>query len=714
VVGVLALLGFLCGFALALKRREMAEQWLLVRMQEAGLPAPSLWVERMDWGVLEVRELRAGRELEVAHLEASFDLHSLLEGRLRGLRVRGVEMTGAPDAVRPVLAAFGMWLSSGSDAGPVVWDRFDLESARLVLDTPLGDVETLGSGQFVRLGETGVEGEARIEATRGMLRARAAFSGSRTTEALEGELELELVASGSFESGSLEAARWSAQAALRGRPDAWQLVLRKCADLSVDGLVFDGVLVLAAPVRACLGKPEQLMLAGASASTGEHSLEGSLELPPIPVTLDLGRDATRAEGESPRLTLTLAGVAEQPKLGVVSRGGFLGLAEHGVEVRGLEGSLQWSPAGGVDGNVRVDEIQDVSDERRFPRLRLGLEAHGEAEGVSFAIVLSDDARLLVLELAGRVPGPGGPVRAELSLEPVSVGSDGVELLRLLPAFAEAEASGSLAALGSLEWAESTLSGSVDVALRDLDLSSSVAHVELANGVVRIEGPEPILIPPGQLVSMARLDLGLELRDGVARFAVSPEGELMLEESEWTLAGGRAAIRGSLDPEAETPLTLTVKGADPSELFALLDLAGLEGEGSLSGTLVLARGEVGLVIESASLASDGEGGWIRYRPEPEEPEEVREALAPRAEALANFRYDELQLELAGQMPGAVRVSVTLVGANPDLGESSPVELRFDVPGVLEPDPDITIPEAIVPPEVAERLAAFEARQRSLRP
>jgi hypothetical protein len=714
-VGVLAFLGFLCGFTLALKRRDMAEQWLLVRMQEAGLPAPSLWVERMDWGVLEVRELRAGREtLEVAHLEASFGLRSLLAGRLLELRVRGVEMRGAPDEVRPVVAAFATLLTSGSGAGPVIWDRFELESARLVLDTPLGEVETLGSGRLVRIGETGVEGEARVEATRGMLRARAALSGSRTGEALEGQLELELAASGSFASGSLEAVSLRAAAALQGRPDAWQLVLGKCADLRVDGLAFDGVLALAAPVRACLGKPEQLMLGVATTDTGERNFEGALELPPIPLDLELGGGVTRAEGESPRLSFTLKGTAEQPRLGVASRDGFLEVAELGFEVHGLEGSLEWVPAAGVAGRLRVDEILDVSDAGRLPRLGLGLEARRVAGGTSFTIVLSDDARSLVLDLAGRAPGGGRPVRAELHLEPVSLGSDGVELLRLLPGFADAEASGSLAALGSLEWGEGVLSGSVDLALRDLDLSSSIAHIELANGVVRIEGPPPIFVPPDQLVSAARLDFGLELLDGLVSFAVSPDGALTLEESEWTLAGGRAVVRGSLDPEAEAPLVLAVEGADPTELFALLDLPGLEGEGLLSGTITLVRGEHGLVIESASFASEGEGGWVRYRPEPEEPEEVRAALAPRAEVLANFRYDSLQLELAGPVPGAVSVGVTLFGANPDLGESSPVELRFDVPGALEPRPDITIPEAVVPLEVAERLAAFEARRRSLRP
>ena len=92
----------------------------------------------------------------------------------------------------------------------------------------------------------------------------------------------------------------------------------------------------------------------------------------------------------------------------------------------------------------------------------------------------------------------------------------------------------------------------------------------------------------------------------------------------------------------------------------------------------------------------------------DPEGISEALAARAEALANFRYEELEVELSGGVPGPVEVLVTLVGTNPDLGGSSPVELRFDAPGVLASRPEIAVPETVIPPEVAEALAAFEER------
>jgi hypothetical protein len=594
--------------------------------------------------------------------------------------------------------------------GGVIFDACDLESARLLLETSWGEVEALGSGRLVRTGETGLEGEARMEVTSGIVRGRAALSGASNADAVNGELVLELAASGTFGAGSLGAASLSVEADVRGRSDAWEIAFRKCADLRIDGLAFERILAFASPLHACLGKPEQRLLTVVASEAGASQLDGSLEIPPLRLGLELGTRATAAEGESPTLGWTLSGSADAPTLTLASRGGLLAIPEPGFELHGLEGSLAWSRGAGLEGRARVEEILDVSEGRGLPRLGLDLEARREAGGVAFALRLSDDSRLFVLRLGGRT-SVGEPLRAELQLEPVSLSHEGVELLRLLPGLGDVEGSGTLAALGSLEWGEGGLAGSVDLALRDLDLASSLAQVELANGVVRLEGPSPLSIPPGQLLSVARLDLGLELFDGIARFGVSPEGAVSVEESEWLFAGGDAMARGSLDPEAGAPLVLAVEGADPAELFALLDLAGLEGEGSLSGELTLARAEGGLVIESGRLVSDGGGGWIRYTPVAGQPEEVRAALAPRAEALANFRYDELALELSGQVPGPVDVLVTLVGANPDLGDASPIELRFDVPGVLEPRPEVTVPEAVIPPEVVEALDAFEARRGS---
>lgn len=679
----------------------------MARLGEAGLPAPSLRLERLEWGILEIRDLRAADEvLSVARLEVRFGAWALLSGRVEELRARDVELRGEAADALPVLDALWTLLGPGTEAelGPR-WDRLAVETARFALETPLGGLEATGSGRVARLRDAGVEGELRLEAKRGPMRGQVVLRGRAAPEELYGQLDLELLGSGSFASGSLESGSLNLDAELRGRPEEAELVLRDCADLRISGLLWRDVLALVSPLRACLGAPEQAILRLGRSPAGERRLEGALEVPPARFDLELGSERTRAEGETPRISLALAGSPEHPTLQLDSRRGYLRASEPALEVRDLDGSLQWSPGSGLRGRLGLD----LSETLRLPRLGLALELSPEAGGTSFRAFLGDDARRLALQLAGRAGGVGQPLRAELSLQPVSLGRDGVELLRLLPGLEDAEAMGTLAALGSLVWGKRGLSGSADVALRDVTFTSSRASVERANGVVRLEGPSPLSAPPGQLLSVARLDFGVELLDGLARFGLAPDGAFVIEPSAWTLAGGEAVARGSLEPEVADPLVLRVEDADVAALFALLDLPGIGGEGSLSGEIALARGEGGLLIESASFGSEG-SGWIRYRPGPEQPDEVFAALAPRAEALANFRYDELRLELSGAVPGNVDVAVMLLGANPDLGELSPVELHFDVPGALEPRPGVPTREHAVPAEVSEQLSSFEDRLR----
>ena len=48
-----------------------------------------------------------------------------------------------------------------------------------------------------------------------------------------------------------------------------------------------------------------------------------------------------------------------------------------------------------------------------------------------------------------------------------------------------------------------------------------ANLERVNAAIHIDGPSPVSTPPGQLLSMARLDFGLELTDGLIAFRLRP-------------------------------------------------------------------------------------------------------------------------------------------------------------------------------------------------
>ena len=95
------------------------------------------------------------------------------------------------------------------------------------------------------------------------------------------DCDMERIVQMSRDAGARSAASLSVEADVRGRPDAWELALRRCADLRIDGLVFERILALASPLRACLGEPEQRLLGVVPSEAGAQRLDGSLGISPL-------------------------------------------------------------------------------------------------------------------------------------------------------------------------------------------------------------------------------------------------------------------------------------------------------------------------------------------------------------------------------------------------------------------------------------------------
>jgi hypothetical protein len=297
-----------------------------------------------------------------------------------------------------------------------------------------------------------------------------------------------------------------------------------------------------------------------------------------------------------------------------------------------------------------------------------------------------DDRLALTLRGAHDPARGGG-RADLTLAPLVLETGKLRPSDVLPRLAPLlkSADGSLGATGELRWSGFDLTGFVDLGVRDLTLRTPAALLERVNAALRIEGPWPPRMAPGQLVSMARLDFGLELTNGLVSTGVREDGVLQIESAEWEFAGGTIRSGGTLDLTAEEQgIFLTVRDVDLAALLALVNLEGLSGTGRLDGVLPLTLGGSSIEIRDAVLAAPPEGGWIRYRPEGGATAVASAAGAAfddLLEALRNFRYERLQLTLNGDTEGDVIVAVSLLGANPEHRDGQPYEFNLSVDGRL---------------------------------
>ena len=415
-----------------------------------------------------------------------------------------------------------------------------------------------------------------------------------------------------------------------------------------------------------------------------------LALDPAPFQLALaGEDGSlRIVGTTPSLELSIApdGVHS---LRLATHGGELRLPDTGLSLRGFELEASVDASSQLpSGRLAVRDVRDVGRLPRFPPLTFSGELRPADDGrVAFEGALEGLEGRLKLYGKGSHDPATGTGRADLALESLRLELDGLQPRDLFPSSASLlqTAEGTVTASGELAWDAGGLSGFLDVGLRDLSLHTPAAVLERINAAVRVEGPWPPRMAAGQLISMARLDFGLELTNGLVDYALRRDGVLEIESAQWEFAGGTIRTQGSLDLQAdEQTIPLGVRDVDLAQLLQLVNLDGLSGSGSLQGELpVVLRGET-MEIRDGVLEASGEGGWIRY-----EPEGAATAFASSAGiafddlllALQNFRYETLRLTVNGEAQGEVSVALSLHGSNPDYRDGQRYEFNLKVDGQL---------------------------------
>ncbi len=662
------------GLAVILARRTLAEWILLAELRRLGVPEASLSVAVVGAGRLELRQVEIGREADLAIdlLEARVTPGSLRSGRLAALRARGVRLRGAYTDQGLSFGALDALFGADEPGAPTPLAlpaaSVEIEDARLGLETKRGALLASFSARAKQREGAALEAHAELEAQHPLFTAKGSIDATGTYQDLAGSLALDLTADGELAPGYIASGvKIALEVQLRSREGALELVAT---------------------------------------------------LPAFPLEVLLRRaagDELLVRGESPALRLAATGPLDPSRLSlhVDSAGGRLELREYALEVRDVVASLDLAtPALLPVGTVSAGRILDLARPERFAPLALRGALRAESEALGFDLTLAGADGALAVDAQGRHDPRNGAGEARVRVAPVVFQPEGLQPATLLPILGDriAEATGTLEALGELAWQGGAAQGSLDLALRELSLSSELADVERVNAAIQLGWP--LSTPPAQILSLARLDCGLELTDGLVEFELRPGGVLALSSAALHLAGGRIHTAGEIDPKAdEQGLVLEVEDLQLGELFELVDLEGLSGEGVLAGEIpVVVRGET-IEIREAFLASSGEGGWIRYRPEAGAPGlAANPGMVIALRALENFSYEKLEIRVDGEAAGAVRVAAALRGSNPDLEGGRPVEFNLNLEGELGDLVGAGATAYQIPENVERRLREFSERSR----
>jgi hypothetical protein len=444
--------------------------------------------------------------------------------------------------------------------------------------------------------------------------------------------------------------------------------LRAPADLHLSTLRDKRIGELLAPVA--------IVIPGASVdfafdSTIDYRV--SLESPAVGVRLN------RTEATAIEATITPGRISASPKRIDIEGAGF---AVPAYEI-GAEGMAAGVDLAGdkVRAEMRVAALRHTGTSPLFAPLTLAGTIGGQGSRWQGTLSGNGPGGVGRIEATGDHDSTAGQGSARFTLPPLSFSPGGAQPGVLVPALAALQqVTGTAEGDGEISWSADGARGSGTVALRAFGFNSPQARVEGLDLNLHLDSLIPPGSPPRQTLTVRRLEAGLPLERLAISFQIQPAepSRLAIEMGEVFFGSGRLAVAGLLlDPAAvQQRVDVNVEDLSLSELFALLGIDGLSGEGRLSGAIPIHFAENAVIIENGHLAA-GAPGIVRFRSE-----QAAQILAGQGEsldlvlrALEDFHYDELTVDLSKTAADVGRIKLSLLGKNPAVLEGHP--FRFNI-------------------------------------
>ena len=393
-------------------------------------------------------------------------------------------------------------------------------------------------------------------------------------------------------------------------------------------------------------------------------------------------------------------------------GGAVQSPAHRLRLSGIGAEAQLSGGGLEPGRpvpIAVAAIVHEGEPPWFAPLSLQGSVQPEGDRIGFDIKLAHTAGAAAMSVRGQHDLASGAGRAQVELPPVDLAPGQLQPGQLSPRLGGMvqDVSGRLALDGSVGWGTGDLRADLALLVESLAFSSGPARFEQVNGVIALDRLAPPSTPPGQQLAVGLVNIGLPLTNGLLTFDLEP-GQLLVEQLRWQFAEGRIRAApftiGSEGMRFST--TLSAERLQLNEIFALAQLDGLTGEGTMHGTVPITVAGSEATVRGGELVSD-RPGWVRYRPE-EAPAALQaggQNVNLLLQALENFRYEKLRLTIDGRTDGEMDVGLHLAGANPDLYGGHPIEFNLNLEGALANVVRAGLAGYQIPERIRERMQGF---------
>jgi hypothetical protein len=637
-IGLLALVVLLAaGVAVVwFLRTEVLGRTAISLLERQGLGPASFTVDAVDFSGLHAHDVSlAGGAIKADTLTLAFSPRELLVGHLVKIEIGGLKaaLTMGPDGLdlggRPIATANAAGGPSALQSLSI--DALDLRGAEITLVTPSGSYAGTLSATIALAG-------GNLQATAVDATITAPLAGMNTP------VKLAFTGDVAVTNGNIAAT-------------------------GINGTIL-------APVAGMSG-PVSLTFSGAAAMTnGDIEATGINATVSAPVT-GLGKPAT----------LTIKKLTLQPG---APGGPRLALDDVAVTpkdlpwtVQGLAGEVLFQ-ADKSSAKFTVARLTNLQKPAMTQPLKLSGTAMLAGSHLDFTLAGETLTKTAAkLQAKGKQELGNGSGSATVAVAPLLFKRGGLQPGDLFPIMAGQvkDLDGTVGIAGTLRWTAKALTPDLTLTLKDVSLPTSSAQIQSINGAIKLSGFWPPVTPGGQSLTATITAPGLPPAKLSLTGQLAAKPAVKLDRIAVDIAGGEiSATTFTLDPASPNiATTLKVDHVDLGEITKLIGLSGLNGSGQLDGQIPFTYKAGKIAIKAGKLAARGPG-TLSYKPEklPDQIAQAGESVQLAMQALSDFRYDKLSLELDKSETGEGTVMLRLEGSNPAVlqGQVFNFNIRID--------------------------------------
>lgn len=473
---------------------------------------------------------------------------------------------------------------------------------------------------------------------------------------------------------------WSARRGLA----AW----RHCMPVSFENFAISSLTLDQRSVMLCPGREGAMVRADGrgvriSAGIAALALSGRVGTTPIRIAsgpIGLAWPGTLAArgidvalgGTSDPTTLKFAAIDGQ--LGKVMNGRFSGaeIKLNNVPLDVLEAQGTWDYA---DGNLVIGEgalrVEDRQVDDRFRPL-IARDATLMLRGGEFtaaATLREPKSDREVAHVAIAHDMAKGIGHADLAV-PGLVFDDAMQpdTLTALALGVIANAEGTVAGTGRIDWTPAGVSSTGHFSTDKLDFAAAFGPVHGTSGTVEFTDLLGLVTAPDQRLRIASINPGIEVNDGEVSFALQGNNVLMVNGAHWPFIDGTLELQPTrmvLGAAEVRRYTLKVDGINAAKFVERLEMSNISASGTFDGTLPLIFDQNGGRIEGGVLTSRPPGGNVSYVGQL-----TYKDLSPMAnfafQTLRSLDYRKMQIAMDGALEGEIITRVRFDGVRQGAG------------------------------------------------